>query len=96
MKNLYQLLECPLPENIGNSEINQFNDLIIKDLSFYCPLLKFHPECPFLFIHQMPFKDRGNYIKNLSNTDKQELIDEHQKCLTIEEKDIFGKIFLKP
>ena len=94
MKNLYQLLECPIPANTDKLQIYQFNDLIVKELAFSCPLIDFHFECPFLFLHQMPFRERTNYIENLSNKEKTKLVDEHQKCLTIEEKDVFGKIFI--
>ncbi|MBI9038224.1 MAG: hypothetical protein JEY97_08845 [Bacteroidales bacterium] len=95
MKSLYQLLECPMQANISNSEIDQFNDSLIRELSINCPLSEFHPECPFRFLHRMPFQDQANYINNISIKDKQELIDEHNRLLSIEEKDIFGKIFLK-
>ncbi len=66
------------------------------ELAFNCSLTKFHPECPFLFLHQMPFRERTICIENLSNKEKAKLIDEHQKCLTNEEKEVFGNIFLKP
>jgi len=62
-------------------------------LLFQCPMDKETDNCALLQIRQLPLLERIKYFDNLTNSEKEEIIKKHKKCLSAREKRIpFSRI----
>ncbi len=61
-------------------------------LIFKCPIGFESSDCEYKNIRQLPIGDRLVYINLLTETEKNNLVKKHQKCLLVREKDPFSRI----
>lgn len=56
-------------------------DIKLYGLAFDCPYLDRKDNCPMQEVEHLPFSEKYLWIKNLSQDEKQRMLEQHGNCL---------------